>query len=164
VHLENWFFLPMLRFWDDDFPGQWLASVNAISICMFCVDKLGVVSYRGCFRKEHPGSASRFSWIMSYVIEQSVNCPYVVSGMKLTRIKRFGLMGSTEQPGINGTARLLTKYATSSTTRERVVILAGSMQVDLPGNNLDSLSRYVDTKSTQGMYVCTFSPVYAISL
>ena len=55
--------------------------------------------------------------------------------------------------GINGTARLLTKTAISSTTTKPIVIPAGSMQVDLPDNNLDSLSRYVDTKSTQGMYL-----------
>ncbi len=26
-----------------------LSSANAISICMYCVDKLGVISYRVCF-------------------------------------------------------------------------------------------------------------------
>jgi hypothetical protein len=68
--------------------------------------------------------------------------------------------------GIDGTAHLLTKEAISATTTKRVVVPAGSILVDMPDNNLDSLSQRcaaaVDKSFPQGTYFLPSLPNFPV--
>jgi hypothetical protein len=77
----------------------------------------------------------RYLWIMFYTMEE-MNGP--LRSMKFEAYAHKKILTD----GIDGTAHLWTKNGISSSTRKGIAIPAGSNLVDVPDNNLNSLSRY----------------------
>lgn len=81
--------------------------------------------------------------LLNFTHRMAVNC-YLIGCFK----RRSVISGSCFilwrilTDGIDGTAHLWTKNGISSSTRKRIAIPAGSTLVDVPDNNLNSLSRY----------------------